>query len=93
MKYFIEKFQLYNFSEATRKWFRNYLNYRSQYVSLGSKKSRMHWVKNGVPQGSVMGPLMYSIYINEMPSILENYTECEEDIHDIISEELFPKTA
>ena len=72
----LDKLGIYNFSESVIKWLSNYLSFRSQYVTIGSKSSSMKWVKSGVPQGSVMGPLLYTMYINELPNITKNEDTC-----------------
>ena len=60
----IEKVKIYNFGNDTIKWFTNYLRFRSQYVAIGSKSSSMKTVRTGVPQGLVLGPILYTLYIN-----------------------------
>ena len=47
----------------------SYLEFRSQFVYLIDKNSGYVWMKHGVPQGSILSPILYLIYSNELPSI------------------------
>ena len=61
-----EKLKLYKFSQKTRLWIKNYLEDRKQFVEIGVKSSCTMDIERGVPQGSILGPLIYSIYMNEL---------------------------
>ena len=68
----VKKLRLYNFSEQTCLWFKNYLNFHSQYVAIGAKSSSIKQMKSGVPQGSVLGPILYTVYINELSCAIQD---------------------
>jgi hypothetical protein len=55
------------------KWFHSYLNDRTQKVNIGSSHSTAEPLKYGVPQGSVLGPLLFSIYNSPLGEIIKKH--------------------
>ena len=55
-------------------WFRNYMSCRKQRVCLDESRSDWTEVKKGVPQGSILGPLLFLLYVNDLPRTIQNST-------------------
>ena len=65
-KILLQKLNIYGIRGIVNKWFENYLTGRKQYVSLDDSNSTMQSINCGVPQGSILGPLLYLIYVNDI---------------------------
>ncbi|XP_075163298.1 uncharacterized protein LOC142235934 [Haematobia irritans] len=65
----IEKLKYYGIRGSTLYLLRHYLQNRRQYVSIGDYKSEVGVVEHGVPQGSVLGPLLFRIYLNDIVNL------------------------
>ena len=77
----LEKLKLYKLDELSLKWMNSYLRGRSQFTTIGGKNSRIITVDRGVPQGSILGPILYTIFINEMPDVINQYQDCTDNVH------------
>ena len=65
-KRLIKKLKVHGVGKKVLQWIQNWLTDRKQRVVIGGHKSNWEVVKSGVPQGSVLGPILFIVYINDI---------------------------
>ena len=68
----LHKLTKVGFNSSSIDWFQSYLSDRTQVTCVGDSSSSAKHVPVGVPQGSVLGPLLFIIYTNELSSVVNS---------------------
>jgi hypothetical protein len=82
----IQKLKAYGITGNLLNWIKAFLSNRKQRVCLGDNSSDWANVLSGVPQGSVLGPILFVIYINDLPNICENQAKMYADDTKILAD-------
>ena len=78
-KALLDKLKHMGMSERSLQWFKSYLAERRQCVSINGQTSETQRITLGVPQGSILGPLLFNMYINSLPNAVETRLILYED--------------
>jgi len=84
-KRLVHKIKGYGVTNELAEWFEDFLRNREQRVVLGNIGSNWAKVLSGVPQGSVLGPLLFVIYINDLPDLATNTMKLYADDSKLLS--------
>ena len=70
----LDKLQHYGIKNAAHLWFSSYLSNRCQYVQYNDQESALLPITTGVPQGSILGPLLFIIYMNDIHKVTDKFS-------------------
>ena len=67
------KLERYGVRGLPLQWFASYLKDRQQYVSISGQCSSQRTINIGIPQGSIIGPILFLLYVNDLPNITSKF--------------------
>jgi len=70
----LKKLQSYNLNVNVIQWIRSFLCCRKQKVKINGCYSEWADLISGIPQGTILGPILFIIYINDLPKICEQFS-------------------
>ena len=70
----IKKLECYGIRATQLKWFSSYLSNRRCFVEIDKIRSNIEYMNIGVPQGSILGPILFLFYVNDISSVSSNFS-------------------
>ena len=68
-KILTKKLELYGIKDCNLRWFESYLSNRKQVITYGGKQTNLETITCVVPQGSILGPLLFLIFVNDLHKV------------------------